>query len=221
MAYTLTQARKLLTAAELPVFEASRAQPIKELTAAQLRGKVSRARTLRDKYRDLYRRQTVATRAAPARQRSAVGADNERTQHKAELFAQVLARFEERQQYLESKTAAAPAKKAVKPTKAVTGAKAGKSAKTGAGAKTAKAVPLKAAVAKALARKPAAAKTAPTRSAKAPAKHGTAAAPATAPVDVAPRAKRTNPLRERPDNITIQAHAKSQGRRTQARRDGR
>ena len=74
MAYTLTQARTLLSANELALFDASRAQPIKALTPARLRGKVTRARALRDKYRDLYRRQTVSTRAAPAGRRSAAAA---------------------------------------------------------------------------------------------------------------------------------------------------
>lgn len=102
MPYTLTQARALLSAPELALFDASRAQPIKALTPARLRAKVTRARAVRDKYRDLYRRQTVSTRAAPARQRSAVGGDNERTQRKADIFAEVLTRFEDRVNYLQA-----------------------------------------------------------------------------------------------------------------------
>ncbi|HVR48738.1 MAG TPA: hypothetical protein VMS38_03305 [Pseudorhodoferax sp.] len=208
MAYTLTQARTLLSANELALFDASRAQPIKALTPARLRGKVTRARALRDKYRDLYRRQTVSTRAAPAGRRSAVGGDNERTQRKAELFAEVLVRFEERLQRLQADAAKAQAK--------------------------AKPVPLKAAVTKALKTKAAKAP-APrqpaqkaTRSAKAPAaKRPTTAAKksgstaAAARLDVAPAAERRNPLRQRSDNLAIHAHSKSQARRSQGKRDSR
>lgn len=125
MAYSITQARTLLTVAELELFDQSRADPIKALTLTRLRGKVTRARTLRDKYRDLFRRQTVAVRSAPSTKgRSPVGADNDRTQRKADILQEVLGRFEARVAQLEAReeregrgsSAAAPkrsAKKAV------------------------------------------------------------------------------------------------------------
>lgn len=210
MAYTLTQARTLLSTTELALFDASRAQPIKALTPARLRGKVTRARALRDKYRDLYRRQTVGTRAAPASRRSAVGGDNARTQHKAVLFAEVLARFEERLQRLEADAAKAQAK--ARPV----------------------ATPMKAAVAKALRTKVTKTTTATqtaapqsTRSAKAPAAQRpatTAQQAASAPaarLDVAPAAERRNPLRQRADNLAMHAHSRSQARRSQGQRDSR
>ena len=104
MAYTITQARPLLNAAELELFDQSRAEPIKALTLARLRGKVTRARTLRDKYRDLYRRQTVAVRGASSTKgRSLVGADNERTQRKADILQEVLGRFEARVAQMEAR----------------------------------------------------------------------------------------------------------------------
>ena len=120
MAYSITQARTVLTAAELELFDQSRAEPIKALTLARLRGKVTRTRTLRDKYRDLYRRQTVAVRgASSAKGRSPVGADNERTQRKADILQEVLGRFEARVTQLESResqssSAAAPKRSAPK-----------------------------------------------------------------------------------------------------------
>ena len=104
MAYTITQARPLLNAAELELFDQSRADPIKALTLARLRGKVTRARTLRDKYRDLYRRQTVAVRgASSAKARSPVGADTERTQRTADILQEVLGRFEARVAQMEAR----------------------------------------------------------------------------------------------------------------------
>ena len=102
MAYTLTQARPLLTAAELALFEQSRAEPIKGLTAAKLAGKIKRTRTLRDKYRDLYRRQTVALRGN-ARSARPGGPANERTQQKAEILQEVLDRYEARLALLQAR----------------------------------------------------------------------------------------------------------------------
>lgn len=213
MAYTLTQARTLLTSAELALFDHSRAEPIKALTQAQLRAKVSRARALRDKYRDLYRRQTVALRSAPARKRSPVGVDNQRTQRKAELFGEVLGRFEARLQVLASQAARArPAKGA---------AATGKAA--------ARKVPLKAAVKKALGKKPATARPAlvPARSSKAPAAKSPTRAAAkrptapSAPLDMVAQAERGNPLKQRPINPAIHAHSGAQTRRAQGKRDSR
>ena len=94
MAYTLTQARPLLNAAELALFSESRADAVKQLTAAKLAGAVKRTRTLRDKYRDLYQRQTVAVRTITPG--AVTGDDNERTQRKADILQEVLERYEAR-----------------------------------------------------------------------------------------------------------------------------
>ena len=94
MAYTLTQARPLLNAAELELFEQSRAEPVKQLTGAKLAGAIKRTRTLRDKYRDLYQRQTVAVRTSTPG--AVTGDDNERTQRKADILQEVLERYETR-----------------------------------------------------------------------------------------------------------------------------
>ena len=101
MAYTLTQARPLLNAAELELFDNSRTEPVKSLTAARLASAVKRARTMRDKYRDLYRRQTVGVRTK--KPGSVTGDDNERTQRKADILQEVLQRYELRAALLESR----------------------------------------------------------------------------------------------------------------------
>lgn len=56
-------ARKLLTSAEFTLFEASRRDGICVLSAAELKRKVERTRRLRDKYRDLYKRQRALVNA--------------------------------------------------------------------------------------------------------------------------------------------------------------
>lgn len=99
MATSITQARSLLTAAELELFEHARAEPIKALSARELAGKEKRTRALRDKYRDLYRRQTVAVRGKAAHG-SAMSDANARTQRKAEVMQEMLDRFEARSSVL-------------------------------------------------------------------------------------------------------------------------
>ncbi len=62
MANDRANARKLLTAAEFKLFEASRRDAICKLDARTLRLKVELTRKRRDKYRDLYKRQRLAIR---------------------------------------------------------------------------------------------------------------------------------------------------------------
>lgn len=117
MATSITQAKPLLTAAELELFDHSRAQPIKALTAKQIASKEKRVRALRDKYRDLYRRQTVAQRGNVSK--GTAGDDvNARTQRKAEIMQEVLDRFEARSTQLEAREEREPAQVApAKPSK--------------------------------------------------------------------------------------------------------
>ena len=94
MSFTLRQVQPLLTQPELELFQASRVNAVKALTARELTSKVKRARALRDKYRDTYRRQTVATRTGRAGGRAQKGGENARTDVKAEVMSEVLDRFE-------------------------------------------------------------------------------------------------------------------------------
>ena len=118
MAYTLRQVLPLLTKQELELFEASRAAAVKELTARQLTAKITRARALRDKYRDTYRRQTVATQTGPGRARKQMGGENSRTEVKAEVMAEVLQRLETQQTKVEARLAKTGARPAVRVPKA-------------------------------------------------------------------------------------------------------
>ena len=96
MAFNRAQAQRLCNASELQLVLASRAVDVVKLTPAQLRAKIVRARTLRDKSTDLFRRQTAATRAATGTKRGATGVANQRTGQKARLFDETLKRFEAR-----------------------------------------------------------------------------------------------------------------------------
>lgn len=96
MAYTRAQAGKLLNASESGLLAASRANALKALTTTRLRAKVKRARALRDKFRDLFKRQKLATRARTGSKLGVDGVANLRTRQKAEIFTEMLQRFEKR-----------------------------------------------------------------------------------------------------------------------------
>ena len=94
MTLDFKRARQLCTQAELALVASARPQELRSLTPKRLDGKIARARGLRDKFRDKASQQAREARgkAAPRRTRRARG--NVRTVEKAELFGEVLRRFE-------------------------------------------------------------------------------------------------------------------------------
>jgi hypothetical protein len=94
MAYNRTSARTLLTSAELELYDIGRRDSITHLDRRTLVAKVMRTRRLRDKYRDLFRRQRLETRDRTGSKRGLSGVANLRTKEKAALFGELLARFE-------------------------------------------------------------------------------------------------------------------------------
>jgi hypothetical protein len=202
MAISLSSARRLCTAPELELVESSRASHLKQLTPARIRQKITRARRLRDKYRDLAKRQRLEARgkSAPRRSRPAQGQEN--TQRKAQLFQEVLERFEAGLPRVEAAAAKkAPGAKAAGPKKAA-GAAGAKKATGAAGAKKA-GDPKKATGAGQLEAKP-------------PARAGAAAM----------KGARQRPAKRGPQDASQQArgkvaraHTRSSNRRTQQRRD--
>jgi hypothetical protein len=136
MPITTREARQLSTASEWTLVQASQADRIRELTPARLKAKIGRARTLRNKYRDLAKRQH--RKAQPRRSGGPYEALNARTGRKAELFEQVLARFEKALERQSADKAAAAAK-----------TPAGRKARRTAGAKTSRKAPVRPAKVKA------------------------------------------------------------------------
>jgi len=144
MVTSIIQAKPLLTAAELELFDHSRAEPIKAFSGKQLAGKEKRTRTLRDKYRDLYRRQSVAAQGK-TKGVGVTGDANARTQRKAEIMQEVLDRFEARRTLLDAREARAgeakdamtekPARKAAKPVASASPKLAPRARKSADGAK--------------------------------------------------------------------------------------
>jgi len=91
MAISAAKAKALCTASELALVTGSGKQQVKLLSAPQLRLKVQQARKLRDKWRDQAAKQQ---RTAQAKAGSRQPAGNARSAEKAELFAEVLGRYE-------------------------------------------------------------------------------------------------------------------------------
>ena len=94
MAFNRNHARPLCTDTEYKLFTASLADEIGELTPVQLRSKIQRARKLRDKYRDLLKRQRLANRSRTGAKKGDRAQSNVRTADKAKLFDEALGRFE-------------------------------------------------------------------------------------------------------------------------------
>ena len=192
MPYNRTAAQKLLTTAELALFDAGNANALAAHDRRTLAAKVERTRKLRDKYRDVYRRQRLATRERTGSKRGQSGVANERTKQKEMLFADLLARFQVRLEKVvaaEKRAAEREARKRAAATR-----KGARAAGKGPGGTL--------------------------RSPKAPGKLTSAAKrksrKAASAWGAAPRAKAPSVR-----SIAIRARVRSAGRRAQARRDRR
>jgi hypothetical protein len=96
MTLDIERARQLCTQQELALVLSARVGDMRTLTPGRLRTKMTQARGLRNKFRDLANRQAREARgkAQPRGTRPARG--NARTVEKANLFGEVLRRFEAR-----------------------------------------------------------------------------------------------------------------------------
>ena len=99
MPYDRRKIRELTTASEFELVQASSAATVRKLSPRALRSNISRTRRLRDKQRDLQRRQRLARRASIGTKFGGA----ERTAQKAEIFDRTLARFAKRLEQLEAK----------------------------------------------------------------------------------------------------------------------
>jgi len=196
MSVNVNQARALCTTTEFALYEASRPENVKQHSPAMLKSKIRRARAVRDKYQDLYKRQRLSTRARTGSKKGNFPERNARTEQKAKLFAEVLERLQKQDDRLSAAAAKAEAKAKAR-SKAQASAKAKAPAKKKAPAKTrarAKAAP---------ASKKAAAKR------KAGYVSGAAAS-----------ANQRQQLRKTRSKA-VAGHTRSAGKRSQARRDSR
>lgn len=86
--------RELLTGAELALYNASlSAEGLRKQTSSQLRRDLQRARQLRDKAQDTYRRQVGETRQRTGTKRGQYGTSNQRTRQKAHILSATVLRL--------------------------------------------------------------------------------------------------------------------------------
>jgi len=102
MTITVAQARKICNPSELDLVLLSTAKQIGGLDSKQVKAKLNRTRTLRDKWRDLSEKQIRVTKTDS---QSKVAEANARTALKAQLFSETLDRFSKRLAVLEPSTA--------------------------------------------------------------------------------------------------------------------
>jgi len=100
MPFNRNHVRAFLAKNEIDLFESSLGVDLKALSAVDVQRRIVRARRLRDKYRDLLRRQKVATRTRTGSKSDNAGDANERTAKKAKAFEETLARFEAQAKHL-------------------------------------------------------------------------------------------------------------------------
>jgi hypothetical protein len=132
MTFTRQEARSLCTKPELDLVAASDGKTLEELTLARVQSKLQRARTLRDKFRDLERSQRLEARGKPSPRRRAPRSEGAvRTARKAEIFAIVTSRFEARAAELQ--TEIDQGKRLAKPPASATAARAPRAADPPAG----------------------------------------------------------------------------------------
>lgn len=249
MAYNRIQAGRLLTAAELLVFEASLGESLSSMTTTRLGVLIKRARNMRDKAQDLLRRQRVATRSRTGSKGGTTGLANERTAQKVQALGEALTRLEKRLAQLDAATeraastklrarvvsnqpAAGGTGKAARPsasrTDPETAAKPTNPASPAARRSVGKAVPqislqraVKTAVAATQATQKQAAGHVPERSAKAPTTAPRSAGTGVPPGNSGSPASDMVQQRKFTGSQAIQAHVGASGRRSQARRDKR
>ncbi len=118
MPVTRKTARELCTETEFRLVNASFSPEVKELSKAELKKHIQRTRNVRDKFKDLGRRQHLEAKGSrkPSGRKPASG--NQGTLKKAQLFEETLARFEKRLTAVEAQEEKAARKAAEKTRKA-------------------------------------------------------------------------------------------------------
>ena len=94
MKFNHIQAKQLLSASEMELFNASRDPALAGLSLPDLKSNVHAARAARDKFQDLLRRQRLESRDRTGSKDGATGDDNARTEQKLEALTEILHRFE-------------------------------------------------------------------------------------------------------------------------------
>lgn len=222
MPYNRIQASRILSAPEMELFESSLGARRKALSTADLRRRRKRARTLRDKSRDLLQRQKLATRARTGSKTGAAGHANQRTRQKAAALAETLKRFDDEadaREALEQRDATKGASRRKASSRKTPASRRVRSKAAPAPSLPAAAVLKKALVTKRAAEEARAAAGTHTRSAKAPASRDESVPGGIPPTTPSVRASAVSSRLADANLSQIQGHTSAQVRRSQAKRD--
>lgn len=102
----LPEVKEIATSAELELYQLSRGRPLTSLSRDELRQQRTRAREFRKKWRDQYAEQRRSSQQSGKAKPSATQV---RTQRKVQLFEEILKRFEDRLQKIDSGEVKSPA----------------------------------------------------------------------------------------------------------------
>jgi len=94
MKYDRNTAKELCTASELEVYDQSVGNKLKQQSASELNNNIKRAREMRNKYKDLFRRQSLDMLDSTGNKAGTSMSANSRTEQKIELMEEVLERFD-------------------------------------------------------------------------------------------------------------------------------
>lgn len=130
MPITRAKASQLLNQREMALYDDSRINGLRQLDGRALATRVARARTARDRARDLVRRQKLASRERTGSKRGSSGGANQRSKDKAELLADILDRFETRLREVEGTAGKARKSATAKKSRGGTPANAARSTAT-------------------------------------------------------------------------------------------
>lgn len=92
--FTRQQAESLLSSAEMELFNDSRINSLRQLSASELQQRIERTRELRDRARDLAQRQQLASQEETGHKRGTSGVANQRSKDKVPMMVDILRRFE-------------------------------------------------------------------------------------------------------------------------------
>jgi hypothetical protein len=101
MTHDAREAKTLCTTDEFSLYGESLGKRLERLSPRDIQSRLRRARILRDKYRDVHQRQRGGARGKMTHGHPKEIHDFSRTRQKAEIFAEVLERFERRLRALE------------------------------------------------------------------------------------------------------------------------
>ncbi|WP_143961046.1 hypothetical protein [Litoribacter populi] len=103
MKFDRNTAKQICNSAELELYDESIGRKLENQSAAELNQKIKRAREFRNKYQDLFRRQSLDMLDNTGNKKGNTLAANSRTEQKIDLMSEILDRFEKQLETIEEK----------------------------------------------------------------------------------------------------------------------